>query len=306
MIVSARGVKKYFGNTKAVDGVDLHVAEGEYLALLGPNGAGKTTMVEMIEGIQQPDEGEIQLAGKSWNGNKNELHNIIGLSLQETRFIEKYTVDETLNLFASFYDLDKERIEEVLVLVGLKEKRGTYSKNLSGGQKQKLALGIAILNNPKILLLDEPTTGLDPTARRELWEILRDLKKKFNTSMILTTHYMEEASFLCDRIVIIDNGKVLAEGTLEDLLAQYKDGEIISFTTDKPINPDDFPNPELILYNHMDSPYKGEVVVKSLIDYLPGFLAFIEKNDLSLTSLECRKMTLDDLFISMTGRHLNE
>jgi ABC-2 type transport system ATP-binding protein len=172
----------------------------------------------MIEGIQKPDSGEILIAGKPWKGNEEELRMLIGLSLQETHFIDKLTVAETLRLFASFFRLGKERVEEVIPLIGLEEKRKSYVVNLSGGQRQRLALGIALLNNPAILLLDEPTTGLDPTARREVWNILLKLREHEGTSMILTTHYMEEAERLCDHIVIIDHGLVLREGTLQELL----------------------------------------------------------------------------------------
>ncbi|MFH1161612.1 MAG: ABC transporter ATP-binding protein, partial [bacterium] len=193
---------------------------GQFVALLGPNGAGKTTLVEMIEGIQKPDRGDIRILGKPWKGHETELRQIIGLSLQETRYIEKLTTFETLRLFGSFFGLGKERVGEVLQLVGLEEKRKAYTVNLSGGQRQRLALGIALINHPRILLLDEPTTGLDPNARREIWEILRNLRKASNTSMILTTHYMEEAQQLCEQIVIIDEGKILREGTLDLLLSE--------------------------------------------------------------------------------------
>lgn len=217
-VIEVKGVFKSFKDVKAVRGVDLSIPEGEFLALLGPNGAGKTTLVEMIEGIQHPDKGEILIFGKPWKGNEYELREQMGLSLQETRFFDKLTVFETLRVFASFFDLGKIRVNEVITLTGLEEKRKAYTVNLSGGQKQRLALAIALLNKPKILLLDEPTTGLDPTARREIWEILKKIKETSNTSMILTTHYMEEAEVLCDRIVVLDHGQILKEGRLTDLL----------------------------------------------------------------------------------------
>ena len=217
-IVDVRNVKKSFKDVQAVKGVSLRIKQGEFLALLGPNGAGKTTLVEMIEGIQHPDEGEIFIEGKQWKNNQHELHQLIGLSLQETRFMDKLTAYETMWLFASFYKLDSVRVDEVFKLIGLDEKKKAYVNNLSGGQRQRLALGVALLNKPKILLLDEPTTGLDPNARREIWNILLALKKEQNTSLILTSHYMEEAEFLCDRIVIMDQGSILAEGTLQEIL----------------------------------------------------------------------------------------
>jgi ABC-2 type transport system ATP-binding protein len=218
-IVEVRNVKKSFKDVHAVKGVSLSIKPGEFVALLGPNGAGKTTLVEMVEGIQNPDEGEIFISGLQWKNNQHELHQLIGLSLQETRFMDKLTAYETMRLFASFYKLDAHRVDEVFALIGLEDKKKAFVDNLSGGQRQRLALGVALLNKPQILLLDEPTTGLDPNARREIWNILLGLKKSQNTSLILTSHYMEEAEYLCDRIIIMDQGTILAQGTLAEILA---------------------------------------------------------------------------------------
>ena len=250
LVIEVKNVHKSFKTVQAVRGIDLRIAPGQFVAVLGPNGAGKTTLVEMIEGIQQPDHGEITIMGKTWKGNEDYLRRIIGLSLQETHFIDKLNVWETLRLFASFFGIGKVRCEEVIRLIALEEKRKAWVVNLSGGQRQRLALGIALLNEPRILLLDEPTTGLDPNARREIWAILRKLKDQSQTSLILTTHYMEEAEQLCDYIVIIDHGKILKEGTLTALL--------------------------------------GEI------------------QDLPRKPVETRTITLDDLFISLTGRHLHD
>lgn len=306
-MIKVDNVKKYFGSTKAVDGISLQIEKGEFVALLGPNGAGKTTLVEMIEGIQKPDKGEISIKGLLWGKNDKEIREVIGLSLQETHFIDKLRVDETLALFASFYSLPKSRIETALEMVGLEVKRKTYTKNLSGGQKQKLALGIAFLNQPEILLLDEPTTGLDPSARREVWDILMNMKREFNTAMILTTHYMEEASYLCKRIIMVDKGKVLARGTLEQLLAEYKNGEIINFEVDSGIDEKVFKElGHYLSINLQENNKKGEIIVESLVNYMPALLKYIEQKSLKLSAIECRKMTLDDLFITLTGRHLTE
>ena len=249
-IIEVNNVHKSFKTVKAVRGINLRISPGQFVALLGPNGAGKTTLVEMIEGIQQPDAGDIFIMGKTWKGNENHLRQLIGLSLQETHFIDKLNVWETLRLFASFFKIGKDRCEEVIRLIALEEKRKAWVVNLSGGQRQRLALGIALLNKPKILLLDEPTTGLDPNARREIWAILRALKDQSDTSLILTTHYMEEAEQLCDYIVIIDHGVILKEGTITNLLGEIQD---------IPVKP-----------------------------------------------VETRKITLDDLFTSLTGRHLDD
>ena len=222
-VIEVRSVFKSFKTVQAVRGIDFRVYPGQFVALLGPNGAGKTTLVEMIEGIQKPDRGEILILGKKWKGNEEALRNVLGISLQETRFIDKLTVKETLKLFASFFSLPDSRIEEIISMIGLEEKRKSYVVNLSGGQRQRLAMGIALLNNPKILLLDEPTTGLDPTARREIWAILQLLRQRSQTSLILTTHYMEEAERLCDHIVILHNGVILREGTLQELLTSGRE-----------------------------------------------------------------------------------
>jgi ABC-2 type transport system ATP-binding protein len=306
-VIEIKNISKSFKDLKAVNELSLTINQGEYVALLGPNGAGKTTLIEMIEGIQFPDSGEISIASKKWKKNDHDLHNLIGLSLQETKFIDKLQVDETLHLFGSFYKLGKKRTEEILDLVNLQTKRKSYVVNLSGGQRQRLALGIALLNSPKILLLDEPTTGLDPTARREIWYILEKLKKEQGTTLILTTHYMEEAEFLCDRILIMDQGKFIAEGTLNQLISQYGEGDVIGFALDKA---SDLPSIEKLTgfkkIFWTEKNIKGKIVVKNVAESLPAFLDFIKDINLKVIELECRKMTLDDLFISMTGRHLHE
>jgi len=304
-VISVKNVRKYFKTVKAIDGVDLEIKDGEYLALLGPNGAGKTTFVEMLEGIQQPDSGEILILGKKWKGNEESLHRMIGISLQETKFFDKLTVKETFRLFASFYSLNFSRTEEVMELVNLSPKQKSYVVNLSGGQRQKLALGISLLNYPRILLLDEPTTGLDPVARREIWEILQKLKHEKRTSLILTTHYMEEAELLCDRIVILDLGKIIASGTLNELLEENEKTEMVEFTITEKLTQIVFPSCEgikKITWNEDNS--TGSIIVSNIVHFLPVFSAFISNNHYSLTSFECRKMTLDDLFISLTGRKL--
>jgi ABC-2 type transport system ATP-binding protein len=305
-ILEVREVYKNFKEVKAVDGVSFTVAGGEFIALLGPNGAGKTTTVEMIEGIQIPTNGEISISGMHWKGNESKLHRLISLSLQETRFIDKLTVDETVRLFASFYNLPNSRVIEVIEIVDLVEKKKSYVQNLSGGQRQKLALAIALLNNAPLLLLDEPTTGLDPTARREIWNILMNLKKSQKTSLILTTHYMEEAEYLCDRIIIMDKGKILAQGTLDELLSASNSKEIIEFSTFDNIPKDFFCGVGVIKQIWDERTNNGKLIVNNIIDQLPLFLNKVKDYNIKLTQLECRKLTLDDLFISMTGKHLGD
>jgi len=305
-VIEVINVHKSFKSVHAVKGINLTIDQGTFVALLGPNGAGKTTLVEMIEGIQNPDKGEIKILGKTWKNHEHELRQIIGLSLQETRFIDKLRVTETLSLFASFFGLGKDRVDEVVNLVGLEEKKRAYVVNLSGGQRQRLALGISILNRPKILLLDEPTTGLDPNARREIWEILLKLKQQSGTSMILTTHYMEEAEQLCDYVIIIDQGEILKEGSLDQMLSSEEGEKFIEFLLS---NHPEFLPPGLgfranIAWNATEG--KGKFTMANVDSQLPLFFSYLENNGLHLKDLECRRLTLDDLFTSLTGRHLNE
>jgi len=221
--IEIKNVVKSFKDVRAVRGISLTIRKGEFVALLGPNGAGKTTLVEMMEGLRKPDAGEILIHGMTWKKNEKELRKIIGLSLQETRFVEKLTIRETLRLFASFFNLGDESVDKVIALTELGPKQKSMAGTLSGGQRQRLALAVALLNDPQILFLDEPTTGLDPHARVDFWNILKNLKEQGNTSLILTTHYMEEAESLCDKIIIINEGVILREGTLNELLdKQYR------------------------------------------------------------------------------------
>ena len=220
-MIEVRNAVKSFKTVQAVRGISFDIHAGEFVALLGPNGAGKTTLVEMMEGLRKPDSGKITIGGKNWHNNEKELRQIIGLSLQETRFSEKLKVNETIDLFASFFKLGTKRADEVIELVGLEDKRRALVGTLSGGQRQRLALAVALLNKPKILFLDEPTTGLDPHSRFDLWNILKQLKEQGNTTLILTTHYMEEAQSLCDHIIIINEGEIIREGKLEELLDDH-------------------------------------------------------------------------------------
>ncbi|HLN20485.1 MAG TPA: ABC transporter ATP-binding protein [Bacteroidales bacterium] len=305
-VIEVKDVWKSFKTVQAVKGINLNIPKGMFVALLGPNGAGKTTLVEMIEGIQKPDRGEITIMGKHWKGNEDELHRIIGLSLQETRFIDKLRVTETLSMFASFFNLGKKRVDEIISIVGLEEKRKANVVNLSGGQRQRLAIGIALINDPAILLLDEPTTGLDPNARREIWDILRDLKSKSETSMILTTHYMEEAENLCDFIVIIDKGVILREGTLQQLLEDDSMEKVVEFTANRNIE-HKLNTPGIPFRIHPgESPEKGFVTLKDFENELPAFMAYMKSESISLKHMECRRKTLDDLFVSLTGHKIDE
>lgn len=310
-IIKVDSVFKRFRDVQALKGVSLSVNRGEFIGLLGPNGAGKTTLIEILEGIQTQDSGQVSLLGLSWNQPEsvNQLKSIIGLSLQETRFFEKLTVIEILELFGSFYDVSSDRINQVLKLVNLESKSKSYTAHLSGGQRQRLALGVAVLHRPEILFLDEPTTGLDPGARRSLWKILNELKRDGMT-MILTTHYMEEAAVLSDRIFILDHGRFIASGSLDQLLEENGGGYSVRFKI-KPINEFEivfnksFNNKfESIEYNSDTG--EGTVYVQSSVEFVNSWFHFVKRKNIKLQSLEAHRMTLDDLFLKLTGREFEE
>lgn len=299
-------VRKRFKDVLAVNEVSLDLEAGDYVGLLGPNGAGKTTLVEMIEGIQIPDAGEIRLMGKTWQAGRSFLQRKIGLALQETRFLEKLTVLETLNLFGSFYRQGKKASHRVLEEIGLAEKSRSWVVNLSGGQKQRLALGVALIGEPEILLLDEPTIGLDPNARQEVWEILTRLKQR-GTTLILTTHYMEEAESLCDRIVIMHQGRFLAQGTMNELLRHLGEGESLQFNVDPP--PRDHPWEKIsgvIRVAWDERAGRADLRVKNINEALPLIFQSAEQSGFRIQGLQYRRHNLNDVFIALTGSHLHE
>jgi len=299
-ILDLANVTKSFGSLKAVNDVSLKIFEGESVALLGPNGAGKTTLLEMIEGLETPDSGTIKIAGMQYRSSENEIRKIMGLAFQETRFPEKIRVEEALKLFGAFYNISRTRVKEILKAVDLGEHKNAYVNRLSGGQRQRLALGIGVIQNPRVLLLDEPSTGLDPHARRQIWKIVKELKK-IGSTILLTTHYMEEAEELCDRIVILFAGGILADGSLTKLLAEHASHEIVEFRLKKSIAFKKVPHTSFFSYD--SDTREGTMHVNKVADILPFFLKKVGKANLA--SFAARPLTLDDLFIKMTGRHLD-
>ena len=301
--VSCRGLVKSYGDVLAVDGLDLTVGRGECFGLLGPNGAGKTTTIEILEGLKEPDAGEIEILGASWASGAASLRERLGISLQETQLGDKLTVAETLRLFASFYR-DSRDPDEVLARVALEEKREARVGKLSGGQKQRLAVACALVGNPELLFLDEPTTGLDPQSRLQLWEQVTEFQHSGGTVM-LTTHYMEEAERLCDRVAIIDHGKVIALGSPAELIRELHAANVVELAT----------VPEIDRELLAGLPGVGEVrrrgphwslAVGALSESVPALLAAVEQSGAKLAHLSTHQATLEDLFVSLTGRALRD
>ena len=302
--IHCRDLRKYYPDVKAVDGLDLFIARGECFGLLGPNGAGKTTTIEILEGLTLPDGGEVEVLGMRWNGSGRELRERIGISLQETQFTDKLTVIETLTLFRSFYR-DGHDPEVLISDLTLEEKRNSRVGKLSGGQKQRLAVACALIGKPDILFLDEPTTGLDPQSRLQLWEIVTRFRAGGGT-VLLTTHYMDEAERLCDRVAIIDHGKVIALGTPQQLIAKLESANIVEFTSAPPLPAETFAD---LCAGYHGCTKRGDgwlLRVDSLAEAVPRLLAVVEKSGAKLVTLSTHAATLEDLFVSLTGRELRD
>jgi len=225
LAVRCQNLQKRYGEVVAVDGLSFEVRRGECYGLLGPNGAGKTTTIEILEGLLTPDGGEVEVLGHQWKTDERQLRQRLGVQLQETQFTDKLTVEETIRLFRSFYNRGK-TVEELLGLVELDSKRRSWVVKLSGGQKQRLSIACALAGDPDLLFLDEPTTGLDPQSRRQLWGVLTRFREAGGT-VVITTHYMDEAETLCDRVAIVDQGRVIAEDTPKNLIASLAAPKVV-------------------------------------------------------------------------------
>jgi len=316
--VSAKGLVKRYGDLTAVAGIDFEVRRGICLGVLGPNGAGKTTTIEILEGLKAPDGGEVTVLGRKWADSPREIQQRIGVQLQETEFQDKLKVRELLRLFRSFYANGRD-IDEVAEIIGLTEKRDAFVRNLSGGQKQRLSIGCALLNSPEILFLDEPTTGLDPQARRRVWEVIETFKSEGGT-VLLTTHYMEEAERLADDLLIVDHGKVIARGSPAAIKASLGAESVVRFT----LVGDD---PRALIDQHFngaagadeaalrelegvqDVRFEGADVVLSVVQtqaVIAGLFTLLESRGLALDDLRTHRPTLEDVFVSMTGKHLRD
>jgi ABC-2 type transport system ATP-binding protein len=301
--IAARDLRKRFGEVIAVDGLDLQVGRGECFGLLGPNGAGKTTTIEMLEGLTPADSGEIEVLGLSWGRDPQQIRERIGISLQETQLTDKLTVLETLRLFRSFYAHGRDP-EDLLREFALEEKAGSRVGKLSGGQRQRLAVACALVGDPEVLFLDEPTTGLDPQSRLQLWKQI-DAFRAGGGSILLTTHYMDEAERLCDRIAIVDHGRLISLGTPGELISTLEGANVIRLETQPKLDRDliaALPGVRRVLA-------QGEewaVSVDSLAVTVPAILAAVDAQRASIQSLSTHQATLEDLFVFLTGRELRD
>ncbi len=306
-ILCTQLTKRYDGRppVDAVCGVDLQVHVGECFGLLGPNGAGKTTTMEILEGLLDATSGQVEILGLQWGRDDAAIRQIIGISLQETQLSEKLTVRETVGLFRSFYPQGLTP-EEAIARVSLEDKANSWIKNLSGGQKQRLAVALAIVGDPQILFLDEPTTGLDPQSRRQLWEIIHAFRKSGRTVMI-TTHYMDEAERLCDRVAVVDQGKVIALGSPKELISRLGGEHVVDFSIgDKSVISDEELK-RIVSVNAVRT--DADTVSLSVTEphlAIPSLLALLKARGSELSTLTTRHATLEDVFVSLTGRHLQE
>ncbi|MBN1200385.1 MAG: ABC transporter ATP-binding protein [Anaerolineae bacterium] len=301
--IEVTDLRKVYNNVPAVDGISFDVQEGEVFGLLGPNGAGKTTTVECIEGLREPDGGSITVLGHDHLNNGNGIKQQIGIQLQTTGLYPLHTVYELLKLFGSFYRRALPP-EDLIKLVSLEEKRNTRSKNLSGGQRQRLSLALALVNDPTLIFLDEPTTGLDPQSRRQIWNIITELQNQGKTVM-LTTHYMEEAQSLCDRVAVMDAGKIIALDSPHDLIEQHFETTAIEFEDRNSAPMDVLEGLPGVQRASRDG---GLVTLYSLDtpSSIEGLLDAARADKLHFDDLRVRNATLEDVFLKLTGRRIRD
>jgi ABC-2 type transport system ATP-binding protein len=303
--LSCEGVVKRYGSVTAVDGLDLTVRRGECFGLLGPNGAGKTTTIEILEGLLHADDGAVTVLGQNWHHDADALRRRLGIQLQETQLPDKLTVEETLRLFRSFYP-DGPAVDELLDIVELKPKRGAWVSKLSGGQKQRLSVACALAGRPELLFLDEPTTGLDPQSRRQLWEVLERFREGGGT-ILITTHYMDEAHALCDRVGIMDRGKLIALGTPRELVASLGAEHVVEFAL---ANGGAIEQVLLASLPGVRDVRRDDthlhLSTSELHLTVPALLDLLNRQHATLSQLGTHSATLEDVFVTLTGRQLRD
>jgi ABC-2 type transport system ATP-binding protein len=301
-----RNLRKAFKDVVAVDGIELEVRTGECFGLLGPNGAGKTTTIEICEGLTRADSGDVVVLGMHWESDAGELRQRLGIQLQETQLSERLTVTETIRLFRSFFRRGPQ-VSEVIAQVQLGEKRSARVGALSGGQKQRLALACALVGDPDFLFLDEPTTGLDPQARRQLWDLIERFKAACRT-ILLTTHYMDEAERLCDRVAIMDHGKIIALGTPRELIASIGVEHVVEFSAGNAAQDLDVSAVGRVQGVRSVRTENESVLmhVTELHQAVPALLSELNRQGVPLTELRTHSATLEDVFVTLTGRHLRD
>ncbi|WUQ83859.1 ABC transporter ATP-binding protein [Kitasatospora purpeofusca] len=297
--ISADGIRQRYGDVQAVDGVSLTVEAGEFYGILGPNGAGKTTTLEILEGIRKPDEGRIELLGLApWPRNPKLLRRI-GVQFQASAFFNRLTARETIRTFGSFYGVGPKRADAMLERVGLTESAGVMTDKMSGGQAQRLSIACALVHGPELVFLDEPTTGLDPQARRNLWDLLRDINAEGRT-VVLTTHYLDEAEVLCDRVSVMDHGRILRTGAPAALIREIDDTVRISVESGQ--LPVDTARELLTAAGAETTSLEDDGVSLSLSTRLPAPVLSVLADRGALRGLEVRGATLEDVFLQLTGR----
>ncbi|MEO8229922.1 MAG: ABC transporter ATP-binding protein [Chloroflexota bacterium] len=303
VVIRVRDVRKTYGDIRAVDGVSFEVVAGEVFGLLGPNGAGKTTTVEMLEGLRKPDGGELEILGIDAVNQPDVLKERIGVTLQTAELYPKLTVVEVLDLFRSFYQRTLPTAQ-LIELLDLGERSKALTKELSGGQRQRLAVALALVNDPEVIFLDEPTTGLDPAARRSLWDLIEGLREQDKT-ILLTTHYMEEAEHLCDRLAIMDHGRILEMGTPAELIDRRFKERAVRFHSIAGIADSDLAQlPAVTSLKHDEDTtwlYTSDVPAT-----IAALLALTEARGVEPENLTIRRATLEDVFLDLTGRALRD
>ncbi len=303
--IKCRELVKRYGDVTAVAGIDLDVRRGECFGMLGPNGAGKTTTIEIIQGLRQPDGGGVEVLGLTWDRHEAELRQRMGTQLQETKLSEKLKVEEAVRLFRSFYRRGRS-VDEVLALVALEEKRTAWVGKLSGGQRQRLAVACALVCTPDLLFLDEPTTGLDPQSRRQLWGVIEEFRRRGGT-VLLTTHYMEEAERLCDRVAVVDHGEIIALGSPRELIASLGAEHVVDFALEQGEAPPDdvlaaLPGVEHVARENGTT----HLTVSRVHQAIPALMRLLSERGASLSELTTHHASLEDVFLNLTGRHMRD